>query len=118
MKNISVYHNGNEITFKNTIWGREVIYYNDKEMSNRYSSFGLTHQILAKEDGEAVEYLIRTGMNGYGAVCNIWRNGAILLREFDYSYERALRKLNKKQRKEAFVNSPEPQPLYDENDFV
>lgn len=124
MKNISVYYNGNEITFENTIWGREIIYYNNIEMSNLYSTFGKTHQIIVREDDLPVEYLVRTGMNGYGIVCNIWRNGQPLLKEFSYAYEKALRKLSKKKRppRKEFHNSPTPPPqkapLYKKSDFV
>jgi len=79
MKLFSVFHNGNEISLHNSIWGVESIRYNGRKMSSEFSFWGAFHQFMVHEGEEEVDYEVKVGFNCYGVSANIWRNGELIM---------------------------------------
>ena len=80
MRILSVFSHGNEIAIRNTILGKEKVFYNDREVSGKYSFFGATHTFEIQEDSDWVEYVVKVGYNNLGVSANVWRNGEMLVR--------------------------------------
>jgi hypothetical protein len=80
MRILSVFSHGNEIAIRNTIWGKEKVFYNDREVSGKYSFFGATHTFEVQEGPDLVEYVVKVGYNNLGVSANVWRNGEMLVR--------------------------------------
>lgn len=79
MKLLTLYHNGNTIEVHNTMSGKEKIYYNEEEVSEKWSMFGALHSFSVTEDGEEVDYKVTTALHINGIGCDIWRAGEPLL---------------------------------------
>ncbi|MGH1433231.1 MAG: hypothetical protein ACRBG0_02110 [Lewinella sp.] len=80
MRILSVFSHGNEIAIRNTILGKEKVFYNDREVSGKYSFFGATHTFEIQEGPDWVEYIVKVGYNNLGVSANVWRNGEMLVR--------------------------------------
>lgn len=80
MRILSVFSQGNEIAIRNTIWGKEKVFYNDREVSGKYSFFGATHTFEVQEGPDWVAYTVKVGYNNLGVSANVWRNGELLVR--------------------------------------
>jgi hypothetical protein len=80
MKLVTAFHNGNEITVRNNIWGYESVYYNGTRMSKKFSLLGATHRFQVQEENVNTLYEIKVGFNTMGVVgVNIYRNGLPLI---------------------------------------
>ena len=80
MRILSVFSHGNEIAIRNTIWGKEKVFYNDRVVSGKYSFFGATHTFEVQEGPDWVTYIVKVGYNNLGVSANVWRNGELLVR--------------------------------------
>jgi len=80
MKLFSVFHDGNEISIHNTIWGVESVQYNGQKMTSEFSWWGARHFFTVREDGRRVDYEVKVGFNMYGISANIYRDGAVIMK--------------------------------------
>jgi len=80
MKIISVNINGSIIEFINCNWtGYEYIYVNGEVVSKKFSWFGTNHIFEVEENGEWVEYVLRTRFDLNGFSANITRDGVRII---------------------------------------
>ena len=68
------------IEIHNSFLGKETIFYNGKQVSQKHSLLGATHEFNVIEDGQKTEYKIEIGFRfSIGVSCNIYRNSAPIL---------------------------------------
>ena len=80
MKILSININGNSIVFDNCNWtGYEYISVNGEVVSKKFSWFGVDHIFDVEEDGEWVEYVLRTRFDFNGMSANLTRNGVQII---------------------------------------
>ena len=64
-----------KIEFHNTMFGKETIIVNDREVSSKKSISGTVHNFTVKESGEVAHYEFKTGLNLNGIAVSLYRNG-------------------------------------------
>lgn len=64
-----------KIELNNTIFGKETIIVNDREVSSKKSISGTVHNFTVKESGEVAQYEFKTGLNLNGIAVSLYRNG-------------------------------------------
>lgn len=68
------------IEIHNSLLGNETIYYNEKEVSKKWSILGSKHEFDVTENGGQVKYKIEIGLRfTVGVSCNIYRNDEPIL---------------------------------------
>ena len=79
MRMIAVNIGDTRITFDNCMWtGYEYIRVNGRIISKAFSWIGMDHIFEIKEDGEWIEYIVRTGMGIWCTGTRITRDGIII----------------------------------------
>jgi len=82
MRIISVNVGRTNIVFDNCMWsGYESIYANGRLVSKEFSFFGVEHFFEVEEDGEWVDYEVRTGFGWNGITADVYRNGVCLVKD-------------------------------------
>jgi hypothetical protein len=73
-----VMHKNHKIEIK--MLGKEKIFYDGKEVSNKWSVTGATHVFRVTEDGEDVQYDVKIGIrwHGFSWWCEVRRKGEII----------------------------------------
>jgi len=73
-----VMHKNHKIEIK--MLGKEKIFYDGKEVSNKWSVTGATHVFRVTEDGEDVQYDVKIGTrwHGFSWWCEVRRKGEII----------------------------------------
>ena len=63
-----------KIEFHNTLFGKETIIVNNREVSSIKSISGTIHTFTVKESGEVAQYELKTGLNLNGIAVSLYRN--------------------------------------------
>jgi hypothetical protein len=72
-----------ELTFENSIWGRELIKLNGVKMSEKTSIWGSVHDFENLEEGNITKYTVKIEMNALAQIKYlITRNGQVLVNDF------------------------------------
>jgi uncharacterized protein YxjI len=67
--------NTKSIEIHNSLLGKETIFYNGEQVSQKKSIFGATHEFEVLENGKEVKYKVEIGLRfSVGVSCNIYRN--------------------------------------------
>lgn len=80
MKLLTFYSGDNEIRVHNDNWtGKEKVYYNDEEVSSKFSFFGAWHKFTVIEQGEEVKYVVNIKFGMWGLGFDVLRNDVPLM---------------------------------------
>ena len=74
-KVISITLGETKIEFYNTVFGKETVIVNDREVSSMKSMSGTVHSFTVRESGEDAHYELKTGLNLNGIAVSLYRNG-------------------------------------------
>ena len=74
----TVIHNGHRIDVSYTFWGKEKIFYDGKEVFNKFSVSGSTHVFKVTEHGREVEYEVAFKVDVWGSWCEVRCDGEMI----------------------------------------